>query len=118
MILNFNFFISLTSKIDFRIRKVKSIPHHRLILPTFNKNVPKNKVHKYNNVSRRVPDSNKFRRRSCRYFSARTATLKYICAECSSKLSLSRTDAVRCKDCGHRILLKARTKRLVQFEAR
>ncbi|CAI4562692.1 CBM_collapsed_G0026640.mRNA.1.CDS.1 [Saccharomyces cerevisiae] len=48
---------------------------------------------------------------------ARTATLKYICAECSSKLSLSRTDAVRCKDCGHRILLKARTKRLVQFEA-
>nr|3J0K_L Chain L, DNA-directed RNA polymerases I, II, and III 7.7 kDa polypeptide [Homo sapiens]5FMF_L Chain L, DNA-DIRECTED RNA POLYMERASES I, II, AND III SUBUNIT RPABC4, RPB12 [Saccharomyces cerevisiae]5IP7_L Chain L, DNA-directed RNA polymerases I, II, and III subunit RPABC4 [Saccharomyces cerevisiae S288C]5IP9_L Chain L, DNA-directed RNA polymerases I, II, and III subunit RPABC4 [Saccharomyces cerevisiae] len=46
------------------------------------------------------------------------ATLKYICAECSSKLSLSRTDAVRCKDCGHRILLKARTKRLVQFEAR
>lgn len=49
---------------------------------------------------------------------ARTATLKYICAECSSKLSLSRTDPVRCKDCGHRILLKARTKRMIQFEAR
>lgn len=49
---------------------------------------------------------------------ARAATLKYICAECSSKLSLSRTDPVRCKDCGHRILLKARTKRMVQFEAR
>lgn len=49
---------------------------------------------------------------------ARSATLKYICAECSSKLSLSRTDPVRCKNCGHRILLKARTKRMVQFEAR
>lgn len=48
----------------------------------------------------------------------RTATLKYICAECSAKLSLSRTDPVRCKECGHRILLKTRTKRMVQFEAR
>lgn len=49
---------------------------------------------------------------------SKAATLKYICAECSSKLSLSRTDPVRCKDCGHRILLKARTRRMVQFEAR
>ena len=49
---------------------------------------------------------------------SRQATLKYICAECSAKLSLSRTDPVRCKECGHRILLKARTKRMVQFEAR
>lgn len=49
---------------------------------------------------------------------ARSATLKYICAECSTKLSLSKTDPVRCKDCGHRILLKARTKRMIQFEAR
>ncbi|XBW35182.1 hypothetical protein QEN19_000745 [Hanseniaspora menglaensis] len=49
---------------------------------------------------------------------AREATLKYICAECSSRLSLSKNDPVKCKHCGHRILLKARTKRMVQFEAR
>lgn len=39
----------------------------------------------------------------------------YVCGECSSKVSLKRGDQIRCKDCGHRVLYKERTKRLVSF---
>lgn len=39
----------------------------------------------------------------------------YICGECSSKVSLKRGDQIRCKDCGHRVLYKERTKRLALF---
>jgi DNA-directed RNA polymerase I, II, and III subunit RPABC4 len=35
----------------------------------------------------------------------------YSCGECGNKVGLSRGDPVRCKDCGHRILYKVRTKR-------
>ncbi|CAF9909777.1 DNA-directed RNA polymerase core subunit rpc10 [Imshaugia aleurites] len=42
----------------------------------------------------------------------------YECGECSAKLQLKKGDAIRCKECGHRVLLKTRTKRMVQFEAR
>lgn len=37
----------------------------------------------------------------------------YVCGECSSKVSLKRGDQIRCKDCGHRVLYKERTKRFV-----
>ncbi|MCJ1330396.1 DNA-directed RNA polymerase core subunit rpc10 [Thelotrema lepadinum] len=43
---------------------------------------------------------------------------QYICGECSTKVQLQKGDQIRCKDCGHRILYKERTKRMVQFEAR
>lgn len=43
---------------------------------------------------------------------------QYLCGECNSKVSLARGDAIRCKECGHRVLYKERTKRMVQFEAR
>ncbi|KAJ5183604.1 DNA directed RNA polymerase [Penicillium capsulatum] len=45
-------------------------------------------------------------------------TVEYICGECSAQVALKRGDPIRCKDCGHRVLYKGRTKRMVQFEAR
>lgn len=43
---------------------------------------------------------------------------QYLCGDCSSTVGLRKGDPIRCKECGHRILYKERTKRLVQFEAR
>ena len=37
---------------------------------------------------------------------------QYLCGECSTKVQLQKGDQIRCKDCGHRILYKERTKRL------
>lgn len=37
----------------------------------------------------------------------------YICGECSAQVALKRGDPIRCKDCGHRVLYKERTKRYV-----
>jgi len=35
----------------------------------------------------------------------------YICGDCNSKVPLKRGDPIRCKECGHRVLYKERTKR-------
>lgn len=35
----------------------------------------------------------------------------YLCGECSARVPLKRGDPIRCKDCGHRVLYKERTKR-------
>lgn len=35
----------------------------------------------------------------------------YNCGECGCKVSLNFGDAIRCKECGHRVLYKERTKR-------
>lgn len=35
----------------------------------------------------------------------------YLCGDCNSKVPLKRGDPIRCKDCGHRVLYKERTKR-------
>jgi hypothetical protein len=32
-------------------------------------------------------------------------------SECSARVPLKRGDQIRCKDCGHRVLYKERTKR-------
>ena len=62
-------------------------------------------------------------------------TTQYMCGDCASQIGLKKGDPIRCKECGHRILYKERTKRsvlaveaveahrltvdrLVQFEAR
>ena len=37
----------------------------------------------------------------------------YLCGECNSRVSLKRGDQIRCKECGHRVLYKERTKRFV-----
>lgn len=44
--------------------------------------------------------------------------VKYLCPNCSFEVSLNKSDPIRCKDCGYRVLFKKRTKRMVQFEAR
>ncbi|CCU77072.1 metallothionein-I gene transcription activator [Blumeria hordei DH14] len=50
--------------------------------------------------------------------------INYLCGDCNAKIPLKRGDPIRCKECGHRVLYKERTKRqisiqkMVQFEAR
>jgi len=44
--------------------------------------------------------------------------INYLCGDCNAKVPLKRGDPIRCKECGHRVLYKERTKRMVQFEAR
>ncbi|KAF8437413.1 DNA-directed RNA polymerases I, II, and III subunit RPABC4 [Terfezia claveryi] len=50
--------------------------------------------------------------------SAATGTMWYQCADCGSRVSINKGEHIRCKECGHRVLYKERTKRMVQFEAR
>lgn len=44
--------------------------------------------------------------------------VQYACGDCDSKVLLKKGDPIRCKECGHRVLYKERTNRMVQFEAR
>ena len=44
--------------------------------------------------------------------------VSYVCGDCASKVQLSKGDIIRCHMCGHRVLYKERTKRMVQVEAR
>lgn len=37
----------------------------------------------------------------------------YLCGDCNSKVPIKRGDPIRCKECGHRVLYKERTKRWV-----
>jgi DNA-directed RNA polymerase I, II, and III subunit RPABC4 len=37
--------------------------------------------------------------------------ITYICGNCATKVPLKRGEHIRCKDCGHRVLYKERTKR-------
>jgi DNA-directed RNA polymerases I, II, and III subunit RPABC4 len=40
-----------------------------------------------------------------------SSSVTYVCGECASKVALNLGDAIRCKECGHRVLYKERTKR-------
>ncbi|KAK3619222.1 DNA-directed RNA polymerase core subunit rpc10 [Elasticomyces elasticus] len=42
----------------------------------------------------------------------------YLCGDCDSKVVLRKSDPIRCKECGYRVLYKERTNRMIQFEAR
>ena len=42
----------------------------------------------------------------------------YICGECHSENEIKPRDAIRCRECGYRIMYKKRTKRLIVFDAR
>ncbi|KAF2461125.1 hypothetical protein BDY21DRAFT_361118 [Lineolata rhizophorae] len=44
--------------------------------------------------------------------------VQYACGDCDARVLLRRGDVIRCKECGHRVLYKERTNRMVQFEAR
>lgn len=37
----------------------------------------------------------------------------YLCGDCNSRVPMKRTDPIRCKECGHRVLYKERTNRYV-----
>jgi len=52
------------------------------------------------------------------YAGAASATMHYLCADCGVKVGINKGEPIRCKECGHRILYKQRTRRMVQFEAR
>lgn len=41
--------------------------------------------------------------------------INYLCGDCNSKVSLKRAEPIRCKECGHRVLYKERTKRYATF---
>lgn len=43
------------------------------------------------------------------------ALMKYLCGDCGSHTPLRKSDPIRCKDCGCRVLYKERTKRLVSL---
>ncbi|EDU40117.1 hypothetical protein PTRG_00679 [Pyrenophora tritici-repentis Pt-1C-BFP] len=42
----------------------------------------------------------------------------YKCGDCDMDVPLKRGEPIRCRNCGHRVLYKQRTNRMVQFEAR
>ena len=45
------------------------------------------------------------------YMDPPRVAVTYTCGECASKVALNLGDAIRCKECGHRVLYKERTKR-------
>jgi DNA-directed RNA polymerase I, II, and III subunit RPABC4 len=47
-----------------------------------------------------------------------SAGLDYICGDCGFRQQMKKLQTCRCVACGYRILYKARTKRLVTFQAR
>ena len=42
----------------------------------------------------------------------------YVCGDCHKENEIKPRDAIRCNDCGYRIMYKKRTKRLVVYDAR
>ena len=42
----------------------------------------------------------------------------YVCGDCHKENEIKPKDAIRCNDCGYRIMYKKRTKRLVVFDGR
>lgn len=44
--------------------------------------------------------------------------IDYFCAYCQEEIQIKPKDQIRCRSCGHRVLYKKRTKRLIVFDAR
>ncbi|KAF7299616.1 DNA-directed RNA polymerase I [Mycena chlorophos] len=44
--------------------------------------------------------------------------MEYSCADCGATNEIKSREPIRCRECGHRIMYKKRTRRMVQFEAR
>ncbi|KAF8165154.1 DNA directed RNA polymerase [Crassisporium funariophilum] len=41
--------------------------------------------------------------------------MEYICADCGAKNEIKSREPIRCRECGHRIMYKKRTKRSKSF---
>ncbi|KZT72597.1 hypothetical protein DAEQUDRAFT_722760 [Daedalea quercina L-15889] len=52
------------------------------------------------------------------FMAAPRQEMEYLCADCGAKNEIRSREPIRCRECGHRIMYKKRTKRMVQFEAR
>ncbi|PWN52487.1 hypothetical protein IE53DRAFT_367155 [Violaceomyces palustris] len=46
-------------------------------------------------------------------FSNRPPVMEYICAECSATNEIRPREPIRCRECGHRVMYKKRTKRML-----
>jgi len=49
---------------------------------------------------------------------AQPGTVTYICGDCHRENAIRTKDAIRCSECGYRIVYKKRTKRYVVFDCR
>ncbi|KAI9227447.1 MAG: DNA-directed RNA polymerase I [Piptocephalis tieghemiana] len=47
-----------------------------------------------------------------------TPPMIYSCADCGADNEIKPREPIRCRECGHRIMYKKRTKRMIQFDAR
>eukprot|EP00413_Alexandrium_margalefii_P041238 CAMPEP_0204588984 /NCGR_PEP_ID=MMETSP0661-20131031/48934_1 /ASSEMBLY_ACC=CAM_ASM_000606 /TAXON_ID=109239 /ORGANISM="Alexandrium margalefi, Strain AMGDE01CS-322" /LENGTH=73 /DNA_ID=CAMNT_0051598853 /DNA_START=73 /DNA_END=294 /DNA_ORIENTATION=+ len=45
------------------------------------------------------------------------AVVSYICGNCGLDVELKTNDAVRCRECGYRILFKKRARKPMQYQA-
>lgn len=45
----------------------------------------------------------------------RSHGVAYVCANCREHFTLAKGEPVRCKDCGHRVLYKERTRRTSKY---
>jgi len=52
------------------------------------------------------------------YQARQRSDVQYLCADCGVENEIKPREPIRCKACGHRIMYKKRTSRMVQFEAR
>ncbi|EPQ27685.1 uncharacterized protein PFL1_04823 [Pseudozyma flocculosa PF-1] len=51
-------------------------------------------------------------------FAAKPPAMEYICADCAATNEIRPREPIRCRECGHRVMYKKRTKRMLHFEAR
>ncbi|CBQ69543.1 related to RPC10-DNA-directed RNA polymerases I, II, III 7.7 KD subunit [Sporisorium reilianum SRZ2] len=49
---------------------------------------------------------------------SRNPVMEYICADCAATNEIRPREPIRCRECGHRVMYKKRTKRMLHFEAR
>ncbi|KAI6174913.1 DNA-directed RNA polymerases I, II, and III subunit RPABC4 [Aphelenchoides bicaudatus] len=42
----------------------------------------------------------------------------YVCGECNNENEIRAKDQIRCRECGHRVLYKKRTRHLIVYDAR
>ncbi|KAI8054598.1 DNA directed RNA polymerase [Syncephalis plumigaleata] len=52
------------------------------------------------------------------FHSTQTSQIVYLCANCGADNELKPREPIRCRECGHRVMYKRRTTRMIQFEAR